>query len=72
MADELELGNDLVLRGPSPEQRRAAALAVCDRATDVDDARALLDALGLLDHPGLLRPPPAPGGGSAGPRRLPP
>jgi hypothetical protein len=32
-----------------PEQRRAAALQVCGRATDRDDAAHLLDVLGLLD-----------------------
>ncbi len=31
----------------TPEQCRRAALAVCGRAQDVDDATALLDALGL-------------------------
>lgn len=33
----------------STEQRRCAQLAVCRAATDTDDARLLLDALGLLD-----------------------
>ncbi|MGH8888308.1 MAG: hypothetical protein ACRDV3_00935 [Acidothermaceae bacterium] len=31
----------------TPEQFRRAALAVCSRATDADDAANLLDALGL-------------------------
>ena len=30
------------------EQRRAAQLAVCARATDVDDARILLETLDLM------------------------
>jgi len=35
---------------------RAAALTVCGYATDVEDARVLLEALGLLDdlRPGAL------------------
>ncbi|HTW21208.1 MAG TPA: hypothetical protein VME70_13465 [Mycobacteriales bacterium] len=32
-----------------PEVRRRAALAVCHRASTVEEARELLDALGLLD-----------------------
>ena len=32
-----------------PEKVRAAALTVCRRAHDIDDARLLLDALGLAD-----------------------
>jgi hypothetical protein len=34
----------------SPEQRRRAALAVCQRASSAGEARELLEALGLLDH----------------------
>lgn len=33
----------------TPEQRRDAALKVCDNAHDADDARMLLDMLGLGD-----------------------
>ncbi len=33
----------------SDEELRRAALTVCGRANDVDEARDLLDALGLLD-----------------------
>ena len=39
--------------GLTREDLRAAALTVCGYATDVDDARVLLEALGLLDD---LRP----------------
>ncbi|KON72576.1 hypothetical protein M768_13795 [Cellulosimicrobium cellulans F16] len=42
----------LPLDGPT---RRSAALQVCGRATDIDDARDLLTQLGLLDVPALLR-----------------
>ena len=40
-----------------PEKVRAAALTVCRRAHDIDDARLLLDALGLADgdHLATLR-----------------
>ena len=38
---------------------RRAALTVCRFATDVDDARDLLEALGLVDD--LRRPEPAAG-----------
>lgn len=40
------------LNDETPEQRHAAALAICDRATDVDDARRLLQALGLVSDVG--------------------
>lgn len=46
--------------GPGPEQRHAAALAVCANATDVDDARDLLTVLGLLDQPAEAPAPAAP------------
>ena len=39
--------------GLTHDDLRAAALTVCAYATDVDDARALLEALGLVDD---LRP----------------
>ena len=37
----------------SDELRRRAALVVCSRAGDRDSARLLLEALGLLDDPGV-------------------
>jgi hypothetical protein len=41
---------------PVPEQdRRRAALAICDRASSVDEARELLEALGLLEDKALRR-----------------
>ena len=42
--------------GLTREDLRAAALTVCGYATDVDDARALLEALGLVEdlRPGAL------------------
>lgn len=36
-----------VIEQITPAEARAAALAVCDKATDTADAAALLDALGL-------------------------
>jgi hypothetical protein len=33
----------------TPEQRRAAALYVCAHATSTEDARKLLDALGIRE-----------------------
>jgi hypothetical protein len=36
---------------PLPAQNRAAALFVCSQATDVEDARQLLEALGLTGRP---------------------
>lgn len=39
--------------GLTPTDLRRAALSVCSYATDTDDARMLLEALGLLDD---LRP----------------
>jgi hypothetical protein len=39
----------------SDELRRRAALVVCSRADDRESARLLLDALGLLDDPGVAR-----------------
>lgn len=48
--------DDCRVAGPvhpnTPEQRRRAALYVAGMAEDVDDARELLDALGLLDGGG--------------------
>jgi hypothetical protein len=40
---------DFALTPVSPEERRRAALAVCHRSTTAEEARELLDALGLLD-----------------------
>jgi hypothetical protein len=41
---------------PIPEQdRRRAALAICDRSSSVEEARELLEALGLLDDKALRR-----------------
>ncbi len=44
-----------------PQVVRRAALAVCDRARDADDAALLLDVLGLIDGHGLATPRPAAG-----------
>jgi hypothetical protein len=44
---------DFALTPISAAERRQAALAVCDRAATVDEARELLDALGLLDAASL-------------------
>jgi hypothetical protein len=40
---------DFALTPVSPEERRRAALAVCRRSATAEEARELLDALGLLD-----------------------
>jgi hypothetical protein len=40
---------DFALTPVSPEERRRAALAVCRRSSTAEEARELLDALGLLD-----------------------
>lgn len=45
--------NDWLVRLPdvehcAPETLQRARIAVCDRATSVDDAKQLLDMLGLL------------------------
>jgi hypothetical protein len=41
---------DFALTPVSPEERRRAALAICHRAASADEARELLEALGLLDR----------------------
>jgi hypothetical protein len=41
---------DFTLVPISAEERHSAALAVCERAATTDEARELLDALGLLDR----------------------
>jgi hypothetical protein len=38
-----------------PDVRRAAALKVCHDAVDAEDARLLLEMLGLLDVPKVAR-----------------
>jgi hypothetical protein len=40
---------DFTLAPISAAERRQAAIAVCERAETADDARELLEALGLLD-----------------------
>ncbi|HEX3824439.1 MAG TPA: hypothetical protein VHV79_08240 [Mycobacteriales bacterium] len=40
---------DFTLVPIGPEERRRAALAVCHRSATAEEARELLDALGLLD-----------------------
>jgi hypothetical protein len=45
---------DFSLAPVSPEERRRAALSVCHRSATAEEARELLDALGLLD-PAMLR-----------------
>jgi hypothetical protein len=44
---------DLSVVEPTPEQRRRAALAVCHFNPDTDEAREMLDALGLLGDEAL-------------------
>jgi hypothetical protein len=39
---------DFTISPVSPEERRRAALTVCEQAETVDEARELLEALGLL------------------------
>jgi hypothetical protein len=41
---------DFALTPVSSEERRRAALAICHRAANADEARELLEALGLLDR----------------------
>jgi len=43
-------GDDLAAYAVSPEAQRSAALVICDRATDVTDARLLLEACGLASY----------------------
>jgi hypothetical protein len=40
---------DFTLTPIAPEERRRAALAVCHQSATADEARELLEALGLLD-----------------------
>lgn len=42
----------------SDERRRQAALVVCGRAGDRESARVVLEALGLIDDPAVLRHDP--------------
>jgi len=46
---------DLSVVEPTPAQRRRAALAVCHYNTDSDEAREMLDALGLLGDDALTQ-----------------
>lgn len=39
---------DLRLLEITPEQNHAAMLAVCERGHDIDDRKAILEALGLI------------------------
>jgi len=43
-------GDDLTAYAVAPEAQRAAALVICDQATDVTDARLLLEACGLASY----------------------
>jgi hypothetical protein len=44
---------DFAITPVAPEERRRAALAVCARSETADEARELLEALGLLDDKSL-------------------
>ena len=48
MADNADQTPDAAT-GLTPDDLRAAAITVCSYATDVDDARELLEALGLVE-----------------------
>ncbi|MEX3101199.1 MULTISPECIES: hypothetical protein [unclassified Streptomyces] len=48
-------GADLPVHPDDPDVRRRAALYVAGIARDTDDARHLLDALGLLEPPAPAR-----------------
>jgi hypothetical protein len=39
----------------SEERRRQAALVVCGRVSDPESARLVLEALGLIDDPAVIR-----------------
>jgi hypothetical protein len=41
---------DFTLAPITADERHRAALAVCDRSDNADEARELLEALGLLDQ----------------------
>jgi len=43
-------GDDLTAYAVTPQAQHAAALVICDRATDVTDARQLLEACGLASY----------------------
>lgn len=44
--------------GPGPAECEAAALLVCERAADREEARDLLGMLGVIVPPGVKVPPP--------------
>jgi hypothetical protein len=43
-------GDELAVTTLSPDVKHDAALVICDRATDRDDARLLLEACGLARY----------------------
>lgn len=45
-----------VLNDETPEQRRAAALTICEHAGTAEAARPLLQALGLTEYVGQTKP----------------
>ena len=49
---------DLSVVEPTPAQRRRAALAVCHYNPDADEAREMLEALGLLGDDALTHSMP--------------
>ncbi len=57
MPDHLDSGSPLRIR-LDPDDVRRARLLICTYAHDVADARVLLEALGLLDEPEVVEPPP--------------
>lgn len=40
---------EFVIKPAAPEQQQAARITICGHAPDVDEARLLLDMLGLLE-----------------------
>jgi hypothetical protein len=46
MSDDL---GEFVIPPNTPEQRQQARITICGHAPDVDEARLLLDMLGLLE-----------------------
>jgi hypothetical protein len=50
VTENYDIQGTILIPQSTQEQRRAAQLAVCARATDVDDARALLETLDLLEE----------------------
>lgn len=41
----------LILHAQDATKTRLAALTICDNATDIDDARTLLQAVGIIPEP---------------------